>query len=1003
MTISQELVHGALKKPNVSDYEVIRNVYTFVNYYYEENKFVMGVYCDPELIDTSNILKLCNKMFEPIINTRFNGNRPSFEIIYLNVDNFKKIYEDCTTYSVGYNYLKYDMLIISFIYSYILEYQTMPPPEIVRQVSDLIIKPKQALEIWSELRYAAMRLRLDYILGSGKRIYIITLLLHIDSIMHQYKRTKQTSIWLDCYNKFMFSNKYIDVMVLLGNDKDNDSGLIGLKRVAAQEGFQVVEPKDGIDLSNSELNITRDQLTTLLVYNTSDTYVTYLEYIGTPIQDQIKIREKLLTDYNDRFENVEHINSTNAKLLTTYVAPINKLKDFEDINYWFPVYDPEHASVIEWISDNYPKKETYHPRYVGDTMLNQMTEADEQMTITLRQDFRYKASDKTGYERFRVHYGRLEKDLLEHMYEKHPKFPKSAYDYYNICRFQKDKQKAFDAFVEKYPVPPKDFVYEKKKNKYSGETITAIKCQFIIEGTEINISCSNGGVHGEVIFLEKYNTTLSAIDWYNRVLNLLKELYPNPNDLRDFILQNGSKKDISEYDLGIVDLSGFLTKIDKLKSVNYKKEVTPPNHNAFKKIVDLINIAHADVTSLYPTIILILKIFSEWSEETLSWVDPYLDQYDYRIAAKHIMQAVDECDWTEKEIEANTVQESAKLFLNNGSGAIDTSTPSNVQMPRKANSMRADGQLILLDFVFTIAENDGESVSTNTDGVYLNNIEYELAETLVLEWTQRYNIEAIPEKVDRFISKDSNNRYEVLHNASSWASSGGTLGNAKKYKFNKKWTQPAIIDKTLVEYFKTHTDVPNTDYSEIDVTFIRNYLINQHKKILSNKTSDSEKLNLVIGFCHSLQATKGAYYFKKTPTGHIESLPKIIRVVFTKTGYVLKSGTIAKQSKAKVPKIHLPNAEEQQMARSLELENILDANAINIMKTGKIQDYTDQLCLELNQDLTTVLDHPVWFDLNIEAYVDIAVSKLKLWNNNQEKRLQDQKISTVSKIKSLQL
>ena len=73
------------------------------------------------------------------------------------------------------------------------------------------------------------------------------------------------------------------------------------------------------------------------------------------------------------------------------------------------------------------------------------------------------------------------------------------------------------------------------------------------------------------------------------------------------------------------------------------------------------------------------------------------------------------------------------------------------------------------------------------------------------------------------------------------------------------------------------------------------------------------------------------------------------------------------------------------------------------MKTGKIQDYTDQLCLELNQDLTTVLDHPVWFDLNIEAYVDIAVSKLKLWNNNQEKRLQDQKISAVSKIKSLQL
>ncbi|NCE77238.1 hypothetical protein D1157_20270, partial [Anaerotruncus sp. X29] len=239
--------------------------------------------------------------------------------------------------------------------------------------------------------------------------------------------------------------------------------------------------------------------------------------------------------------------------------------------------------------------------------------------------------------------------------------------------------------------------------------------------------------------------------------NYLESTFGTGTAVLEWTKENGNEMTVEEF--GTFNPLDFITKSGKERK--FIKPVGVPARKDFVTLVDLKNIIHADVASLYPSIIIILRFFSEWNHETNEWEDAYEEQRAIRLKAKHVAGAVPKDQWTDVERDANSKQLSAKLFLNNASGEMDSNYNSPIRMNRNAATMRIVGQLILLDIVHTAAEMGGESVSTNTDGVYLTGISMEETKNIVHNWEAKYALEAEPEEVERFVSKDANNRYEV--------------------------------------------------------------------------------------------------------------------------------------------------------------------------------------------------------------------------------------------------
>lgn len=735
--VKKYILHNK-KSPFVYDFEVISNCYTFVNYYYTENRFVIYVAGDPSLLDVTGVIEKATDIFKPIIETRFENKEPYFHVELITTTNFLNVFETPEAYAVGFNSVSYDMSIASFIVDYIKEYNILPPTRTVRIVSDLMIDAHKAFDIYPDVNLIAQDLRI-YLKPSQRKMGIID----IDSIMHHRKMRWNDSNWNKIKNDWLISNYHLDVLLLNPVKTDESkTEFIGLKRVAAQYGIQIIEPKLGINLSDSLAQINRLQLTNLLGYNASDSFVTYLIFNDSLFQDQIKVRLKLLEDYKDRFRNKVNINSTNARLVTQYIAPDYALTDDPYSTTFFPVWNTEHTSLIDQIKQSYPQNHTYQ----------QMLDLDQQWTDYIQNLSGYEPasvfnpfSNKTEvYMRYKVRYGELQQDLLEYLRETYPKtFPIEAYHYYSLYRYSDNRRQMTKDFVDAFPEPPLGFTYGKKKHKYTNEDLYGIYYEFVIPGTNIRVNCSIGGVHGDAMFSVDYDTVATYLKKNNDIILKLKEIFGDDGtDVLLYIEKYGDVYDLPDF--GQITLSEFITKSGKTR--NYKRPIKIPARKDFVSIVDLENIVHADVTSLYPSIIIILKFFASWNHVKNIWDDPYANQKDLRVAMKDLTEAVPQPEWTEKEIEAEMRQLSAKLFLNNASGVIDGESQTNIRMNRNAVSMRLVGQLILLDVVFAVVEQNGECVSINTDGVYITNLEMAGARTIVKAWEKNMLLKPNPKK-----------------------------------------------------------------------------------------------------------------------------------------------------------------------------------------------------------------------------------------------------------------
>lgn len=233
-----------------------------------------------------------------------------------------------------------------------------------------------------------------------------------------------------------------------------------------------------------------------------------------------------------------------------------------------------------------------------------------------------------------------------------------------------------------------------------------------------------------------------------------------------------------------------------------------------------------DAGSFYPTFLSKLKIYA--TEDG----DPYDDIRVERLKLKASLPA-NKADYTEQDKANNKSQLDSKLILNSVSGASNTmSRFALLPLDNSILSMRLMGNL----FIYMIATNfvrrlGAHVVSTNTDGIEITfdhlDVEPSNEEIFALadELSEKWGFELEPERLARFVAKDSNNRIEWHDKPVSKGSTetrrvinkvGGKLGKgfnpdyinggANRINLDSKLDHPQVTDLAVLAYISAHPD-----------------------------------------------------------------------------------------------------------------------------------------------------------------------------------------------------
>lgn len=210
---------------------------------------------------------------------------------------------------------------------------------------------------------------------------------------------------------------------------------------------------------------------------------------------------------------------------------------------------------------------------------------------------------------------------------------------------------------------------------------------------------------------------------------------------------------------------------------------------------------HQDYESFYPLLLSRLSVFVNSSyhgyKENGEPTDPYYDMYLERAAKKE--KSKDQSLPEEVRNDADIEQDSGKLLINAASGIGDAKFDNNIRANNAIISMRIIGQLFAwrIGQAQTIA---GARVpSTNTDGLYTMDISAEENDRILKEVSKDMYIKIDTERLDRFVSKDSNNRLES-HNGMIRSAKGSTLSSWEGPQLKQNLDHPAIIDHILAKY-----------------------------------------------------------------------------------------------------------------------------------------------------------------------------------------------------------
>ena len=501
---------------------------------------------------------------------------------------------------------------------------------------------------------------------------------------------------------------------------------------------------------------------------------------------------------------------------------------------------------------------------------------------------------------------------------------------------------------------------------------------------------SIGGIHGAEWNMDLFNQERQKAINFNKILDEIKEAYPNPVDFRKAQVNIKIKDKKSKTGYVLINgkyykTSSFLKSGKKIADSEYRDyEIIPesPFKRNNKGLMELdkkytyttvAKVNHEDFTSYYPSMLIMMSVFYNPKLGYDRYNEIFEQKEDFGVKMKN------------KSIEASLREvfsikrDGTKLLLNSATGAGGATFDNNISANNAILSMRCIGQF----FTYLVGQYQayyGAGVpSTNTDGLYTI-MEETLNNKLLEEISEQIGVGIKPEPM-YLISKDANNRCEMLikEDGLQLAGSAGSIGCYNGPHPTKSLSHPALVDKVLVDYM-IEKSIHQKD-EQLKGTFDRELarkLMAQTLDSLDNKTRLTYLQNV-------LASTSTSYIFASNKTDMSD--PKIIQM-YNRTFFVtdkdpnhvylqrataqaILPATIEKRKRNNEIKVqHNPLAQHVMLKHGYaDFEENTEATIAKI--TGV---ETDQPIRIYNGDLS-VLTHEEAMDIfkyiDVEAYIDL--------------------------------
>lgn len=729
----------------------------------------------------------------------------------------------------GYNSLNYDTTMLALYLDMALSYRKTPGLAAGRPQdgANTPANPTQA-QMFTIPSAAALRAENDMLFSDEHR-----------ARMPGYLRSKEKGGWDSTSNllrrNMLSSGRYIDVAQL--NEKQK---YVGLKRLCAMEGLQVLE-SDKLSGPNAHLSST-DDLYELLAYNVSDVVNLDKLFRHKLYAQAFDVKASLLRRYPETvFDarwgthtpdtgNVKKIrnfrlrvDSTSAQFVTCVLAPYAPLKDIDGVSFMYPHPEVAREHDIEPFDVLEEAKRFFYEKVTDESAREKFDQVYAYYSEFRGLDFnviRWKAAHEEGVRN------------RNQIYEKVGYVPKR---HTNLLYARTDGtySSGFATFSTggihgaEYNKPLYEFdVFNEQQSKSALRTLIS-DCEKQFPATET----MNSATH-----LRTMAGRQQAIGYNNELLfaangtPILEKDLPLLDDNGNVVMKKNkkgedvvAKRGTTHVRLDITDKrpvpiwvahKDILATGSTIKNGCEYKDLnetsirifthTAKNTNPINKRYVFTSVAkaiHEDFSSYYPSLLTNMRAFynPELGE------DRYLALYNEKEElGRRIKESNDPAERQALTVSRNAI----KLLLNAASGAGDAGHANNILMNNQVISMRLIGQLFSWMVGQAQTFEGARIVSTNTDGLYSTDLSAEKNNAILEELGKRIMVLIEPEEL-MLVSKDSNNRLEMMSHDTDRAktgdvigASGGTLACYSGPSPDRSLSHPAAIDAAMVEYLK---------------------------------------------------------------------------------------------------------------------------------------------------------------------------------------------------------
>lgn len=677
------------------------------------------------------------------------------------------------------------------------------------------------LAIYFELLITAGYNNWNHIYAYNKRTISAKLLrgendcLFEDDMIHQMPQylaqSDETSSGSD-YNRhawairksWLLTGRFIDVARL-----NDHMRRVGLKRLLGMLGYQILES----EILNDKVK-SLDELLDLMAYNASDVINLEKLFLHDVYQSSLQNKNQLLSEipeliYNkkpdDYTADVSPFNvrkdrilpdSSSAKFVETSLCPYKPgLEDIEAVSFLYP-----DKTIVDAHNKEHPE--------------------DPWEQYDVLEDCKKWFYDQFGEDS-----------------EPAKRFA-DVYAFYSEIRGKNVNES--DAYQETFGHLNIPLMDSKAVNKLMTKLNTNL---FYYDKNGRPTSCfvtfSVGGIHGQEVNKALFDKEMADYEKAVAELSRIKEMYDNDPEQaganlkwdapkldengQPMYFKNGKPKTIkTDTEIRMLDGSKVLLKKyisgskgkfafkEPVKPEYFKRATVNGEPQKFKLSEKYVYTStgfanHEDFTSYYPLLLTRMNAF--WNDNL--GTDRYYEFFKER--KKYKKMAKDKSYSEEERAHYNRIQNGKKLILNSASGAGDASFDSNIRMNNKVTSMRIIGQLFAWRIGQAQAIAGARVPSTNTDGLYTMDISPEDNDRILNEVSGKMYIGIEPERVDNFISKDSNNRLEFVGGRIQ-DPKGGTLTSYNGPEPTNNLDHPAMTDWLLAQYLTRKEDAVNNPF-----------------------------------------------------------------------------------------------------------------------------------------------------------------------------------------------